>query len=106
MSRIQPTDVQRRAAFELVRGAEWPLDYEQAIADPVRERLVQLYAVRLALGEQVTPALAPVVHRTPVLPPEAPPLLDPDIPRRAWRPRRTPPLFDRKRAAAGEREDD
>jgi hypothetical protein len=95
MPRAQPSAEQLHEAFTRVRLDCWPTDYDAAMADPVRSRIVHMHAVRLALGEQLE---APVHHRPAVVRPTPP---SPS----SWTPR--PQMgVDRKRAAAGEHDDD
>lgn len=83
-----------RAAFEVCRNRTWPATYEEAMADPMRARLVQLCARgrrrrMLARGAATSPPLPQV------------PLM------KLWPPRRVQslPAVDHKRAAAGDRDD-
>jgi hypothetical protein len=83
MARYQPTDEQLHQAFARLRRADWPATLAEAEQDPVRAALVRSDAVRHALG----------------MPPR----------RTSARPavfRAAPAHFDRKRAAAGDRDDD
>lgn len=95
-------DAALRAAWEAMRHRhalrQWPQDFDQVMADPTRSRLVHLeatarqrrsHAEPAALAAQATPQPLPVWHRT------------------AGRQQAIQPApFDRKRAAAGERDDD
>ncbi len=90
--RIEPTEDQLRAAYA---GQRWRARYtfDQAMADESLRRVLRMLAVqtaRIALRRQVVHAkqarqAQTTHHQTP---------------------HATAPLFDRKRAAAGEREDD
>ena len=89
--RPDPTPEQLQAALARLRAlpccAGWPTDVAAVQADPVRARLLRIDATLVARRDarrarQFTPA----THRAPLT--------------------RPAPLFDRKRAAAGEREDD
>lgn len=93
--RIEPTEAQLRAAYN---GQKWRGRYtfDQAMADPSLCRVLRMLAVqaaRVALRRQVVQAKqarqAALHHTAPGRPTHT-----------------TQPLFDRKRAAAGEREDD
>ena len=84
MPRYQPTDQQLREAFARLRRPGWPATLAEATQDPVRAALVRSDAVRHALG------LPP--RRTGARPASV---------------RAMPAAhFDRKRAAAGDRDDD
>lgn len=67
----------------------WPQDFDQVMADPVRRRLVQLEANARARRPLASPPAASVCRAPRPLPAPA-----------------QGALFDRKRAAAGERDDD
>lgn len=115
MARIVPTPGQLAAAFAAARLPGWPLHLEEAMADPVLSRLVNMHAVRLALGHDDL-AGRRTVRRPEVHAPEPPHLADappqpaPKPRRRAAKPHRRPlpapttqlPLHDLKRAAAGD----
>lgn len=112
VSRIVPTPEQLAAAFAASRLPGWPLHLEEAMADEVKARLINLHAVRLAMGHDDF-AGRRTVHRPEVIRPEPPHPADAPAPRpppqRAPAKRRPPPpppppsLFvDRKRAAAGD----
>lgn len=116
MSRIVPTYGQLQAAFQGVRRADWPQDLEGALAHPLYGRLVRLHAGLLAEGRD--PFLSQRTNHRPVVEaPEPPHPADAQVPfaPRACAPRRRPhtpapspqlPLIDRKRAAAGDADDD
>ena len=77
-----------QAAWEAMRHRAaclpWPADFDQVMADPVRQRLVRLEATHRARAPQ-RPAVHRMVSRPMTL---------------------TPPFFfDHKRAAAGDRDD-
>jgi len=114
MSRIVPTPGQLAAAFAAARLPGWPDDLQAAMADPIVSRLVNLHAIRLAMGHDDY-AVHRTVHRPVVEAPEPPHPAEPPAPRvarprRQAKTRRTPPpqpatqlpLVDRKRAAAGD----
>jgi len=99
MAHIEPTDEQLRLAWQERRRADWPATFEAVMASPMLSRLVRTHACHNALGEHI--------HREVVVPPEPPPAVHtPARPASTLRVPTQPPLFDRKRAAAGEREDD
>lgn len=83
-----------REAWEAMRRRgnlrHWPQDFAQVMADPVRSRLVQLEATgRARAARHTAPARAlPTWHHTA-----------------GRQPAVQPALFDRKRAAAGDRDD-
>ena len=98
MAHIEPTEAQLQLAWQERRRADWPATFEGAMASPMLSRLVRTHACHNALGEHI--------HRE-VLPPEPPPAVPtPARPASSLRVPTQAPLFDRKRAAAGEREDD
>lgn len=109
VSRIVPTPEQLAAAFAASRLPGWPLHLEEAMADEVKARLINLHAVRLAMGHDDF-AGRRTVHRPEVIRPEPPHPADPPAPQRLAKPRRPAPLptlpqlplLDRKRAAAGD----
>lgn len=97
MSTVEPTEAELRMAWKHCHGRpNWPPTFEEAMADATFSRLLRLTAKhppRAARSGRVsTPAAAPEPHQRS------------DAPR--WTPPRQAALFDRKRAAAGEREDD
>lgn len=88
-ARVEPTEDELRAAWLRCRRPSWPASYDAAMADPVYSRLVRLNATHPPAAPRAgTVASAPSMHR----------------PAFAFRTRAQP--FDRKRAAAGERDDD
>lgn len=94
MPRIEPTEEQLREGWLAERRPSWPETFEEAMQDPLRSRLIHLAAARLANGPLTTPpatAERPVEHRGIYLPPPIP---------------QSPASLDRKRAAAGEKDDD
>jgi len=98
MAHIEPTEAQLQLAWQERRRADWPATFEGAMTSPMLSRLVRTHACHNALGEHI--------HRE-VLPPEPPPAVPtPARPASSLRVPTQAPLFDRKRAAAGEREDD
>lgn len=94
--RAEPTADDLRRAFQLCKAKSWPDDFDAAMADPVKARLVQLCAKgRL----RRMPARAAV---------ETVPLAQTDLlPSWPWPPQRssTLPQRDCKRAAAGDTDD-
>lgn len=81
------------AAWLSMRGraayCRWPQDFDQVMADPLCMRLVDLEATLISRRPAKCPPPTDSAYR----------------PRMQGIPTRTP-LFDRKRAAAGERDDD
>jgi hypothetical protein len=93
--RPEPTEKELRAAFEHHRArrpAEWPEDFHEAMAHPTLSRLVRITAMHppTALRQQLAFSTGLVKALRPA-------------PGRRYR---AVPAMDRKRAAAGEREDD
>ncbi|CAN7257654.1 hypothetical protein LJR084_001191 [Variovorax sp. LjRoot84] len=87
---IEPTDQQLRdACARMARRFRWTDSFETVMQDACRSRLVRI-AVSHPSAAGLVPAFAP---RQPARRPLPPPLLG-------------LPLFDRKRAAAGERDDE
>lgn len=89
-----PTAEDLREAFELCRARNWPDNYDEAMADPTRARLVRLCARGRLRRMQARGVMAAApLPQTQLLP--------------AWPPRRTKslPQIDHKRAAAGDRDD-
>jgi hypothetical protein len=105
--RVDPTEAQWRQAFHDLQKHDWPATLDELSTDTLRYRLVRLRAGLIARGfcRSTNPVQRPQVVR-----PEPPPdgLLQQDL--RAVKPggsRRPGPLpLDRKRLAAGERDDD
>ena len=95
------TDAELREAYKLCRGRTWA-DYPAEMADPTRRALVEACAA----GRRRKQAQA---HTRPVAPPA--PICATPLPQqpllKAWPPRRAEPehFVDRKRAAAGDRDD-
>lgn len=89
------TGEQLRAAWAAYRRDTWPPTFEEAMADPVYSRLVRLHASHLA-----NPSHQP--------PPSPASPASPARPVAARRLHFAPPsaYVDRKRAAAGDRDDD
>ena len=81
-----------RTAWRMFRLPSWPATFEQTIEDPLRLRLVQMHAHRLACLRSEAPCPAPV--RVPDR--RGPPIS-------SFRP--GPGYVDHKRAAAGDRDD-
>jgi hypothetical protein len=106
MARLDPTSLQFQQAFRGIRKHDWPATLDDLPADTVRYRLVRLRAVLIARGYRLD---AIPVQRPPVIPP-SPPLYGDRLPR--WRGSgkdhalSRPLGLDRKRLAAGERDDD
>ena len=93
---VQVTDAELRQAYVLCRGRKWPATFEEAMADDVRARLITACAHGLH-NKAARRAAAPVCA-TPL--PQQPLVSH-------WPARRATALalFDRKRAAAGDRDD-
>lgn len=79
------------------RYPAWPRSFDEVMADPARSRLVRITATRrvAAARRPVAPACTASPRRAAAPVPPASALIS-----------MHPPVFDRKRAAAGEREDD
>jgi len=90
------TEADLQAAFALRRRADWPATYAQAMANPLLRQLVRAEALGRAQALQ-THAAHQVQHRAPLPRLLAPPPATAPVAR---------PLFDRKRLAAGERDND
>lgn len=88
------SDALLRETYELMRlrHKQWPSSFEAVMADPQRGRLVRLNASVRSRALSTCPG--PVTRAAPAM-----------RPRPTARPGATP-AFDRKRAAAGDREDD
>jgi hypothetical protein len=98
MPRVEPTAEQLQAAFAAVRLPAWPTDFAEAMRHEVRRAIVHGAAGRLAMGSTLPRRDPPLQQRPPVTRPEPPP----------WRP--APGTahstgIDRKRAAAGDKDD-
>lgn len=95
---VQETDEDMRRAWRILRRPCWPQTFEDTMHDPLRAQLVQMYAHHLALAAAVPdcPATARFTPRVPDrrTPPATPTLFRPP-----------PTVVDRKRAAAGDRDD-
>lgn len=112
MGTITPTPGQLASAFAAARKADWPTELQAALEHPLYSRLVRMHALRLAQGHDDF-AGQRVNHRPEVIRPEPPPI---DAAQAAPPARRAPAartqqaaapqpaLFDRKRAAAGDRD--
>lgn len=91
-----PAGTDLRTAWEAMRTrhclCQWPQDFDQVMADPVRSRLVRMEACARARPRAPAPP-----HPMPGPRPETRP--KPALAAQSA-------LFDRKRAAAGERVDD
>lgn len=95
----QLDDALLQRAWRLQRPPSWPATYAESMADPLRARLVQMFARQLMHSD----AKAAARERWP-----ATALTTPAVAlerRRASPPQRAPEV-DRKRAAAGDRDDD
>lgn len=90
MARLQVTDEMLRTAWAALprRRTDDPLSFEAAMQDPLGRRLVRIEAIRRA---QRQPHSVPSRHAPAPACPAAP---------------LSPAHLDRKRAAAGERDDD
>jgi hypothetical protein len=97
---VRATDDQLRSVWAQLRPTQpgWPASFEATMADPVRCRLVHIAAARAAHGFPVALERAPRRRPAVIDPGVNRPAL-PDFPYR-------PASIDRKRAAAGERDDD
>jgi hypothetical protein len=89
---IQPTEENLRRAWRILRRPCWPLDYEDTMVDPIRAQLVRMYARHLALAVTLPDCYRP--NRASERRTQQPALLRPP-----------PTVVDRKRAAAGDRDD-
>lgn len=90
--RIEPTEAEMRAAWTRIRLPGWPATFEETMEDSVRATLIRMNALHPP-GTRPAPVHKPAPTPAPAL------WQDRDLP--------PPPLFvDRKRAAAGERDDD
>lgn len=96
MRRPEPTVEELRRAWHHCRRATWPATFEEAMADALLSRLLRLNALH-----------PPRSQRKPVETPRQQRGVEPAAHRRAQHclPG-MPPGLDRKRAAAGERDDD
>jgi hypothetical protein len=94
------TDAHRRAAFEAMHWAGWT--FEAAMADDLRRRQVEARAHQIRTNAfkrrtyVPTPSLPVTRPACPARPPQAPSLFRPPL----------AGVVDRKRAAAGDRDDD
>lgn len=96
-ARIEPTTDQLHAAWLARRKRSWPPTLEATLADPLYAALVRMAAVRQVLASQQAAAAPPAAPALPARSRSAPP----------WPPRRPAAAHvDRKRAAAGDRDDD
>ncbi len=90
----EPTAEDLRSAFKLCKARSWPNEFEAAMADPERARLVQMCAQGRMRRKQVSKLESqPPLRQEPLL--------------HAWPPQRANnlPQYDRKRAAAGDTDD-
>jgi len=97
--RPQPTEEELRHAWRHCRRPTWPETFEEAMADELLSRLVRLNAMHPPRANRKPLDTRPHVH---VAAPAPRPRIQPAATLRPGQ----PGLFDRKRAAAGEREDD
>jgi hypothetical protein len=102
---VVPTLAQWQQAFQDLRKNDWPAALDELPTDTLRYRLVRLRAGLIAQGSCSSTSL---VQRPQVLRPEPPPE---GLPQRDGRPVRPDGSqgsnsLDRKRLAAGERDDD
>jgi len=89
----EPTAADLRSAFELCKARNWPDNYDDAMSDPARARLIRLCATgRLRRMQPRSPVETSPLPQSHLLP---------------WPPQRAamPSHLDRKRAAAGDRDD-
>lgn len=100
---MEPTEDQLRDAWRAIAGPDWG-DYDQAKKAATHWALVRLRASLVARGVRVD-AQPAAVHTPPA---ETAPPAPAAAPPPHWGSLRQPhgPTFDRKRAAAGERDDD
>jgi hypothetical protein len=99
MPHPEPTQDELRTAWARCRRHDWPATFEEAMQDALLSRLVRINAMHPARGQRrptapTTPARDVTRERTPQ---RQKALELPGLP---------PGHFDRKRAAAGERQDD
>lgn len=92
-ARAEPTQEELHATWLTCRRSTWPETFEEAMADPLLSRLVRLTWAHPPRTQAQQPAvrrtvgIANSIHRPQIFP-------------------RGPAVLDRKRAAAGERDDD
>lgn len=112
-TRIEPTTEQLQAAWLVRRKRSWPPTLAETMAVPLYAALVRMAAVQRVLAERrnasqaaaVQALPAPTRPTTPATP--AAPQAATKRPSSPWPPRRpAADAFDRKRAAAGDRDDD
>lgn len=89
---IRETDDDMRRAWRILRRPCWPQSYEDTMLDPIRAQLVRMYAHHLALAFTLPDCHKP--YRAPERRTQQPALFRP-----------SPTVVDRKRAAAGDRDD-
>lgn len=98
-ARIEPTAEQLHAAWLLRRKRSWPATLAETMAVPLYAALVRMGAVQRVLAERKAATAAAAEKAWP-----APAAAKP--PSRPWPPRRPAgDAIDRKRAAAGDRDD-
>lgn len=111
-TRIEPTDQQLEHAFQRRRRLGWPATVDQAMAVPLLAALLRGEVVRCVLAERRAArrqAEHAEVFGTPAPAPHAPAITRGSTASRPWPPRRaSAPASgqDRKRLAAGDRDDD
>lgn len=109
-TRIEPTTEQLQAAWLVRRKRSWPPTLAETMAVPLYAALVRMAAVQRVLAERRTANQAAAVQALPApTKPTTPaaPQVATKRPSSPWPPRRpAADAFDRKRAAAGDRDDD
>lgn len=98
MDSPQFTDEQLHDAWERRRREDWPDDFDAVMADPILSRLVRTAA---AHGTRTVRRLEVVRPAEPL-----PPVAKPVPVASSLRVPKQEAFFDRKRAAAGDRDDD
>lgn len=95
MDQVPHTKEDLQRAFDVLRHPSWPTTLAETMTDPVRGRLVTLYADHLARSRTTvcTRAADPIARFLPSRRPIAAPASSP------------PFVTDRKRAAAGDRDE-
>jgi hypothetical protein len=99
MARVEPTDADLQQAWQERKRADWPATFDEVMQDPMLCRLVRMHACHAAITRRIQRprAEAPAPAQMRNLAPRVAPI---DIPLV-----HQPALFDRKRAAAGDRDD-
>jgi hypothetical protein len=95
-----PTENELRAVWRAMRRDTWPATFEETMQDPTRSRLVLLAAKHppRALRKGFTTSAPAMPLEGATTRPQAPRCAPPY-------PRHAPAAYDRKRAAAGDRDD-